>query len=138
MTDGIKIALTAASGVAIFVFGQIVQRWLIDPIQEQRKLIGEIVFAVVYDANLFNYNAAFRHTINARYKLEELSGRRAELLDETYGTLKERTEEATTRLRRLSSQIHQSMQVIPCYWLLEKLGIVYNREKLCAVSNDLI
>jgi len=44
MTEGLKIALTAGltaiGGVTVFVAGQIIQKWFIDPIQEQRKLAG--------------------------------------------------------------------------------------------------
>jgi len=39
-------------GVAIFVLGQVLLRFLVEPIQEQRRIIGEIASALVYLANI--------------------------------------------------------------------------------------
>jgi hypothetical protein len=46
MSERLKIALTALAGISVFVLGQTVHRWLIDPIQEQRRLVGKIIHAV--------------------------------------------------------------------------------------------
>jgi hypothetical protein len=32
MTEGLKIALTAVGGITVFVAGQIIQKWFVDPI----------------------------------------------------------------------------------------------------------
>ncbi|HEV2292260.1 MAG TPA: hypothetical protein VGR35_00295 [Tepidisphaeraceae bacterium] len=40
MSEPLKIALTAVGGVVIFVLGQIIQRLFIEPIQDQRRTIG--------------------------------------------------------------------------------------------------
>src|SRR5215510_8134795 len=138
MSEGLKIALTAVGGVAVFVMGQIIQKWFIDPIQEQRKLVGDIVFSIVEHSNLFHYSESFKTAAKAKFfavKKEEIH---IPAIDEAYETLKERTSIGVEKLRGLSSQIHQSIQIIPCYWLLEKLRIIYNREKLLEVSRNLI
>jgi 5-bromo-4-chloroindolyl phosphate hydrolysis protein len=142
MTEGEKIAitagLTAIGGVVVFVIGQIVQKWFIDPIQEQRKLVGDIVYSIIEHSNLFNYSASFKSTARARYEAKGLEGKEIEHIDEAYQAVKEKTAEGVKKLRNLSSQIHQSIQVIPCYWLLERLGVVHKREKLYEVAIKLI
>lgn len=40
---------TILAGVSVFVFGQIVLKWMIEPIQELRKLKGEILFHLAND-----------------------------------------------------------------------------------------
>jgi hypothetical protein len=51
MSEPLKIALTAVTGVLIFVLGQIIQRWFIEPIQDQRKVVGKIAYALTFYAN---------------------------------------------------------------------------------------
>lgn len=52
MSDLWKIVLTSAltvvGGVLVLVVGQLVQRFFIDPLHEQSKLIGEIAYALAY------------------------------------------------------------------------------------------
>jgi len=138
MSEGLKIALTAVAGIAVFVLGQIIQKWFIDPIQEQRKLIGEVVFSIVFHSNLFKYNEFFLIAAKIRQQAKGLEGRDAELLNETYELLKEKNAEGSEQLRKLSALIHQSIQVIPSYWILEKLRIVHSRKNLYEVAKKLI
>jgi hypothetical protein len=138
MSEGLKIALTAVGGVGVFVIGQIIQKWFIEPIQEQRKLIGEIVYALVYYANLYQYRTYFRMVGEARIQAKTSEGRQSQDLDEAYKMFMEKTGEGGEKLRELSSQIYQSMQVIPCYWILEKLRIVYKRKTLYEIAIKLI
>jgi hypothetical protein len=138
MTEGLKIVTTAVLGVAVFVLGQIVQKWFIDPIQEQRKLAGTIVYSLVFYANLFKYGHFFSVAAETRRTTREVSGRQAQFLDESYEGFKERLSEGSAQLRSLSSQIHQSLKVVPWYWLLERLRIVYRSEDLYNVANELV
>ena len=138
MSEGLKIALTAVAGVTVFVLGQIVQKWFIEPIQEQRKLVGDIVYSIVLHSNLFNYRDHLRAVGQIRRQLDNLNAADAAQLNEAYDLLKERTAEGTDHLRRLSSRIHGSIQVIPCYWLLETLRIAYNRDALYDVASKLV
>jgi len=142
MTEGEKIAitagLTAVGGIIVFVAGQIIQKWFIDPIQEQRRLVGDIIYSIIEHSNLFNYSVSFKSLVRARYEAKGLEGKEINHIDEAFQAVKEKTAEGVKKLRNLSSQIHQSIQVIPCYWLLERLGIVYKREKLYEVSIRLI
>lgn len=138
MSEGLKIALTAVAGISVFVLGQIIQKWFIDPIQEQRKLAGEVVYSIVFHSNLFKYNEFFRMASKIRQQARGLEGKDAELLNEAYELLKEKNAGGAEKLRKLSAQIHQSIQVIPCYWILEKLRIVHSRKNLYEVASKLI
>jgi|SRR6266853_3724393 len=138
MSEGLKIALTAVAGVTVFALGQVVQKWFIEPIQEQRKLVGDIVYSIVFHSNLFNYSGYFHAASQIKQHAQKLGAADAELLNEAYDLLKDRTAEGTEQLRKLSSQIHRSIQVIPCYWILEKLRIVYSRDALYDVATKLI
>jgi hypothetical protein len=138
MSDALKITLTAVAGVTVFVFGQIIQKWFVEPIQEQRKLVGDIVYSIIFHSNLFKYTDYFRVASKIKQQVDKLKTTDAELLNEAYDLLKDRSTEGTEQLRKLSSQIHRSIQVIPCYWILEKLRIVYSRDTLYDVANKLI
>jgi hypothetical protein len=46
--------LAVGVGVAIFVLGQVLLRFFLEPMQEQRRIIGEIASALVYLANIHN------------------------------------------------------------------------------------
>lgn len=51
------IFYTIIAGVSVFVLGQIVLKWIIEPVQELRKLKGEILFHLANDyANIQNAN----------------------------------------------------------------------------------
>ena len=54
MADGLapSAVQTVLLGVSIYVVGQVVQRFLMEPIQEQRRIIGEIASARLLYANI--------------------------------------------------------------------------------------
>ena len=62
----------------------------------------------------------------------------AELTKEIYDIAKEWLAEGGRRLRGLSSQIHQNIQIIPCYRILEFFGIVRKRKVLYEVALKLM
>jgi hypothetical protein len=51
MSEGLKIALTALAGIIVFIIGQIIVKSIIEPIQEQRRTIGDIAHALKYYKN---------------------------------------------------------------------------------------
>lgn len=52
VTELLTAALTALFGVLVFVLGQAAQRFVVEPIQDQRKVIGEVAFALLMFANV--------------------------------------------------------------------------------------
>ncbi len=57
MSDTWKIIVTSAptvvGGVVILVLGQLAQRFFIEPLHEQAKVIGEIAYALAYHAPIY-------------------------------------------------------------------------------------
>ncbi len=57
MTDLWKIVLTSAftvaGGVLVLMVGQLVQRFFIEPLHEQAKVVGEIAYALSYYAPVY-------------------------------------------------------------------------------------
>ena len=95
-------------GFVVFVLGQIAQRFFIEPIQEQRRVIGEIAFVVLYHANVGSMSPP-----------------------------KDRLEASST-LRRLSGQLRSTLWTVPCYRLFQSLGLVESREHVLTASTGLI
>ncbi len=53
-----QVFWTVLSGVTVYVAGQIFVKFVIDPIQEFRKLTGEIGHSLIYYANVYS-NTSF-------------------------------------------------------------------------------
>lgn len=49
----LPLVLTVIGGVAVFVIGQILVRFFIEPVHELRKAIGEVGDALIYYAHLY-------------------------------------------------------------------------------------
>ena len=108
MTEILTAAITVVLGFIVLVLGQIAQRFFIEPIQEQTRIIGEIAYAVRYYRSL---------------------GHRS--------TPAER-DEARRTLRKLSGQLHATLWTIPYYGLLEPRGWVEKRENVLTASSELV
>ena len=105
MSEGLKIALTVLAGVSVFVAGQIIQKWFIEPIIEQRQLTGKIIHAIVFHAATHQETSSEQEVSKAR-----------------------------VALRDLASQALQSVVTIPCYSLLAKLHLVYKKGTMINVA----
>lgn len=109
-------ALTIIGGVFVYVTGQIISKFFIDPIHKQAEIIGEISDALVYYAR--------EYTSPGRLKKEMLN-------------------EASNKLRQLASLLKAKTYVIKWYSLFElpgwipKLKAVEEASKyLIALSNS--
>jgi hypothetical protein len=76
-------AITVVLGFVVFVLGQIAQRFFIEPIQEQRRVIGEIAYVVLYYGNVGSFATP------------------------------ELRQEALQTLRKLSGQLRASLWTVP-------------------------
>jgi hypothetical protein len=54
LSDLEKILLTIIGGVIVFVTGQLISKFLIEPIQELRKAIGEVRFNLAYYSTIIH------------------------------------------------------------------------------------
>lgn len=77
--------MTIIGGVTIYVAGQIISKFLIEPYHEYRKTTGEIVSALVFYANV------------------------------SAGTKQERQDEAWRAFRQNAARLRASIEQIPCY-----------------------
>src|SRR6185369_16902861 len=106
MSEGLKIALTAVAGVAVFVVGQIIQKLLIEPIQKQKEAIGEILYVIDYYISL---NLGLDH---------------------------ETSVETRKWLTRATSNLYRSTEIIPAYRLISFLRLAPKRSVLNAIKKD--
>jgi len=90
----ITAVLTIIGGVIIYVTGQIISKFFIDPYHEYRKTVGEIVSTLVYYAN-----------VSARTK-------------------EDRQHEASSAFRQKAARLLASTEQIPLYdWLARRRWI---------------
>jgi hypothetical protein len=117
MSDLDKILLTAATtvlgGVTVFVVGQIVTRFLIDPLYEQRKVVGSIADALIYHAHYF--------ADSGRPLVQELADLNA----------------AADQFRRLASELTAKSVAIPGYRILGWIGAVRPYDKILHARSSL-
>jgi len=106
-----QVFWTVLSGVSVFVFGQLIVKFAIEPIHEYRKLCGEIADALVFYAN-----------VNVRY-----TGTQKAVLDEAYRTY-----------RRLAGQLFARAHVIRLYPVWAFMRLVPRRKELAQASRSLI
>ena len=109
----VKPVLDAVSAIApataIFVIGQILTRFVLEPIQEQARTVGRIAFCLLAYADLH---------------------------PDMHKT--DRLEEASRALRELAAQLRASRRVIPAYPFFSLLRFVISRRVLLESSAALI
>jgi len=72
---------TVLWGVGAFIFGQVIIRFVLDPIQEQRKIIGEVIYAqILFDSALpslqdVENEEQHQTLISAKKQFRELTGK---------------------------------------------------------------
>lgn len=107
--------ITALLAVLAFVAGQALLRFVVEPIQEQRRLIGEVSHALLFYANVY-------HLKILKQPDEQ---RRAEL------------DEARTTLRGLAARLQASLWTVPAYDTLARMGWVRKKEDILTASREL-
>ncbi len=118
MSSLVTAALTAFFGVLVFVFGQLTQRFMLEPILEQRKIIGQIAYSLLFHANVMDVSRFEREG----QKLVQVQ----EPLD------------AVRTLRDLAGKLRATLWTIPCYGLLANLRVVPKRKAIMAASSGLV
>ena len=101
-------AITVVLGFVIFVLGQIAQRFFLEPIQEQKRVIGEITHAVVQYANVSDKSPP-------EIRLE-----------------------AHQELRDLAARLNATLRTIPLYRYFEARGWVEKKENVNAARSGLV
>ena len=108
--------VTAFLAVLVFLAGQAVLRFVFEPIQEQRRLIGEVAHALLFYANVYHLHA-FKQPDEEQQ--EDLA-------------------EAKKALRALAGRLRASLWVVPFYDPLARLGWVPKKEHVLEAANQLV
>jgi hypothetical protein len=98
---------TVALGYVVFVLGQFTQRLCIEPIQEQKRVIGEIAYLLDYYGNVASV---------AKTGLAE---------------------EASRELRRLAGELRSTLRTVLGYRVFAFLGVVEKRDDVITATTEL-
>jgi hypothetical protein len=115
--DLLRAAATAFFAIVVFVIGQMVQRLVIEPIQDQRRTIGEITFALLMYDNV------------SHVAKRNADGHTVVDIDEPVTVIK--------TLRGLGAKLQQSLRVIPMYSVFERLRMVVPRSRIDTATKGL-
>ena len=151
MTEEYKILLTSAltilGGIVVFASGQIFVKFIVEPLHEQSKLIGEIAESLIYYANasaaIVGLYAQHIQELNKDSGLDEtLRKIQIERYQELIKRDLEKSDESSKVLRRHASQLLSRTHSIPLYWLWTIFGrpsyanIVLASRELIGLSNS--
>ena|SRR2546425_10664471 len=116
MHELFKIILTACitliGGVALLVVTQVFTRFVVDPLVDFRRLLGEVAYTLILNSNLL-YNP------NATANTSEF-------------------QEARRQCRALASRLHAFSAAVPLYDALARIGLVPARKHVYDAAAQLI
>jgi hypothetical protein len=104
-------ALTVITGTLVYSLGQLISKFVIDPIHKQKEAIGDIADALVYYADVYSNPGIGR---------------------------KEKIEEAHKRFRQLSGLLRARSYLVPSYDRMAKIKLAPLRSDIERASNGLI
>lgn len=107
---GNQVFRTVINGTLVFVLGQIIQRFFLEPLQVYKKTIGEI-----------DNKLKFYDNISPKHGFDQESIR-----------------EAADLIRFLSCQLESYYKQMPLTGILSFFSILRSREEIAKVSEDLI
>ena len=133
-------SFTVIGGIIILVSGQIIVKFLIEPLQEHAKLRGEIVEAIIFYSNAGSgieryYLENLRETENVDEPLKKITRERYEELIKTNW---KKSDEAAIKLRQQAGQLLARTYAIPYYRLWAIFGQLPSLENIVAASSNLI
>jgi hypothetical protein len=105
-----QVFYTVISGTMVFVFGQMLQRFILEPIQSYKKTVGRIDNKLKFYSNILT-NTGFDNDFLAKI---------------------------TDIIRNLSCEIESKYKQIPFNWLFSKLKVIETKKDLAKVAQDLI
>ena len=104
-------SLTIIGGVIIYSITQLISRFVIEPIYRQKKVIGEIVDALIFYANIYSNP----NTVSPEDGMK-----------------------VSERLRRLSTLLQSRTYLVPFYGFCEIVGCVRRRSDIEIASKEII
>ncbi|MGH8194066.1 MAG: hypothetical protein ACREQ8_06655 [Woeseiaceae bacterium] len=115
---------TVFAGVSVYVVGELLMRFIVDPIHQQRETVGKVASFLIYHGNRFTSPGIPQQLIDAGND-EEIRRRKARL---------EETHEVG---RNLATELVVRTQSIPCYSWLERVGWAPKRAKIAEAQGGL-
>jgi len=140
MSEALKIVLTALLGVVVFVLGQIVVRFLIEPLLSQKKLIGEITGTIIFYSNVgagieqYYYDQIKRLTESEDPLKDIVIDRNKDILKSHWRN----SDDAALTLRRQATELLGKTNAIPLYRCWAFLHLVRKLDDIVAASSQLI
>jgi len=145
MSELFKIILTSSltvfSGISVFVAGQIIVKFLIEPFYDYRRLVGEIADSLILYANVGPglHDLYLSQLEEAEEKVENprrgiIEERLKEIIKNDY----KRIDESKQILRQQASRLMGTTNAIPMYSLWSVFRIVPSRKDIIKASTDLI
>jgi len=113
----------ALLAVGVFVVGQAILKFVVEPIEEQRKLIGEVAYALRFYANV---------------SLIRMLSPKDVARKQEYYARKQEVDEMKKALLELSSRVLASLWAIPFYDTLALLGSVPKKYDVLEASDHLV
>lgn len=107
-----QVFYTVLSGTLVFVLGQILQRFLLEPIKEYKKTVGKIDNKLKFYSNI--------------------------LLNSIFSEDKKMIVEITDFMRNLSCEIESAYKQVPLAYWLSKLKIIEEKKDVAKVAQGLI
>lgn len=117
----IAAIVTAVLAILVFVVTQSFLKFVLEPIQEQRKLIGQVAHALLFYANVSSAESI-------KFGDQVM----------TVGADSEEIEETRKSLRGLAGQLRASLWTVPFYDALARLGWVPKREDVLEAATQLV
>ena len=105
------VFFTVLSGVITFVLGQVVVKLVLDPVQEMKRTIAQISHALIERANVI---------ANPGVPAKEIM------------------DDASQLLRKLSSQLHAQLYLVPRYTVTSRIFYLPSKERVLIASGALI
>jgi len=107
MSELLTASITVVLGFFVFVLGQFTQRLCIEPIQEQKRVIGEIAYLLDYYGDVASVAKAGL------------------------------AEEASRELSRLAGELRATLRTVLWYRFFEFPGVVEKRENVMRATTEL-
>jgi hypothetical protein len=107
MSELLTAGITVVLGYFVFVLGQFTQRLCIEPIQEQKRVIGEIAYLLDYYGNVASVAQAGL------------------------------AEEASRELRRLAGELRSTLRTVLGYRFFAFLGVVEKKDDVITATTEL-
>ncbi|MFV3013578.1 hypothetical protein ACLD43_17505 [Clostridium botulinum] len=109
--DQITFILTTLSGIIVFIIGQFLSKFYIEPAQELLKCIGKVESMLIFYANIYsNYGFTDKNLLN----------------------------DAKRNIRNLSSELVSKANVVRGYSLFEFIGYIPSKENIIKAATELM